>query len=142
MNILYFILTEVLWQAMAPINSILSLYSAGLVIISYDQKSRAEDPSSGRFKYLLGTLLENEQVLQHSPPSDCGAYLSLYVEALKFICEPLAKSINSERKQLVVDKDDFSAKTMLSTVQDAFHTLCQLTLSSPRYIQDIQVYFV
>lgn len=62
-------------------------------------------------------------------------YLSVYLEALKFLCQPLAKSINSERKQLVTEVDDASAMTMMSTVQDAFHILCHLILSSARYIQ-------
>ncbi|KAK7302457.1 hypothetical protein RJT34_13347 [Clitoria ternatea] len=69
--------------------------------------------------------------------SDCESsmiYLSVYLEALKFLCQPLAKSVNSERKQLVTNEDDASAMIILSTVQDAFHILCHLSLSSTRYI--------
>lgn len=62
-------------------------------------------------------------------------YLSFYIEALEFLCQPLATSVNSERKQLLSEKGDASAMTMLSTVVDAFHVLCQLILHSPRYIQ-------
>lgn len=166
-------LTKVVWQVMTPINSILRLYAAGLLLVSCNLRSRAGDlvsSGSAKFKCLLGALLENEKIIQSSPPllgslhicsksncmsssvedqhldshactrsaSDCEAsitYLSSYVEALKFLCQPLAKSVNSARKQLVTEKDDAFAMTMLSTVEDTFHVLCQLILSSPRYIQ-------
>jgi separase len=69
--------------------------------------------------------------------SDCYdsiTYLSFYIEALEFLCQPLAKSVNSERIQLLIGKDDASAMTMLSTVEDAFLALCQFILYSPRYM--------
>ncbi|KAF7803655.1 separase isoform X2 [Senna tora] len=56
-------------------------------------------------------------------------YRPYYLNALKFFCQPLAKSINSERKQLVAEKDGASAMTILSTVMDAFHLLCRIILS-------------
>jgi separase len=159
---------------MKPLNSILRLYAAGLLLVSCKLRSRAEDlVSSGtaKFECLLGTLLENKKILQSSPPllgslhicsrsscislsvvdqpfdghtctqsADCEAsrtYLSLYIKALEFLCLPFAKSVNSEWKQLITEKDDGSATTMLSTVEDAFHALCQSILYSPRYIQRI-----
>ncbi|KAG4399168.1 hypothetical protein GLYMA_08G184200v4 [Glycine max] len=155
-------------QVSTPINSILRLYAAGLLLVSCNLRSRTGDVASSgyaKFECLLGTLLENEKILQNSPPllgslhicikSNCMSssvedqcfagppcilsgfdaeasmtYLSVYLEALKFLCQPLAKSINSERKQLVTEVDDASAMTMMSTVQDAFHILCHLILSS------------
>lgn len=158
---------------MTSINSVLKLYAAGLLLVSCNLRSKTGDlASSGgaNFECLLGTLLENEKILQTSPPllgslhicrkSNCMSsaveyqcfdghpctqsgfdgkvsmtYLSVCLEALKFLCQPLAKSINSERKQLVTIVDDASAMTMLSTVQDAFHILCHLILSNTRYIQ-------
>ncbi|MED6157431.1 hypothetical protein PIB30_023002 [Stylosanthes scabra] len=90
--------------------------------------------------------MENQKMIQNSPPllghgqaftlldSGCEAsmmtYLPSYSEALKFLCKPLAKSVNSERKQLVTEEDDASTKKMLATVQDAFYILCQILLSS------------
>ncbi|KAJ1434987.1 SEPARIN core domain [Sesbania bispinosa] len=71
--------------------------------------------------------------------SDCEAsmtYRSFCIEALKFLCQPLVKSVNSERKQLVTEKDDTTAMTILSTVQDAFLILCHLILSSPSFISE------
>ncbi|RDX78338.1 Separase, partial [Mucuna pruriens] len=145
-------------QVMTPINSILKLYAAGLLLVSCNLRSRTGDlasSGSAKFECLLGILLENEKMLQSSPPllgsshscskSSCMSssvedqcfdgeasmtHLSVYLEALKFLCQPLAKSINSERKQLVTEVGDASAITMLSTVQDAFHILCHLILSS------------
>ena len=172
-NFLYSTLIEVVWQVMTPINSILRLYAAGLLLISCILRSRVGDLASCgsvKFECLIGTLLENQKMLQTSPSllgslhicsksncmssgvgdqcfhgqtctqsgSDCEAfmtYLPFYIEALKFVCQPLAKSVNSERKQLVTGEDDASAITMLSTVQDAFHILCHLLLSSQRCVQ-------
>jgi separase len=162
-----------LWQFMRPLNSILRLYAAGLLLVSCNLRSRAEDlvsPGIAKFECLLGALLENKKILQSSPPllgslhicsrssfmssnvvdqqfyghtctqlsSDCDnstTYLSFYIQALDFLCQPLAKTINSERKQLVIRKDDASAMTMLSIVEDVFHAFCQFILHSPRYIQ-------
>ncbi|TKY71312.1 Separase protein [Spatholobus suberectus] len=159
-------------QVMTPINSILRLYAAGLLLVSCNLRSRTGDlasSGSAKFECLLGTLLENEKILQNSPPllgslhicskSSCMSssvedqcfdghpdtlsgfdgkasmtYLPVYLEALKFLCQPLAKSINSERKQLVTEVDDASARTMLSTIQDAFHILCHLILSSASFM--------
>ncbi|KAK8469090.1 hypothetical protein PHAVU_006G212401 [Phaseolus vulgaris] len=155
-------------QVMTPINSILRLYAAGLLLVSCNLRSRTGDlasPGSAKFGCLLGTLHENKKILQNSPSllgslhicskSNCMSprvedqclagipwtlsgldsqasmtYQSVYVEALKFLCQPLAKSINSERKQLVTEVDDASDMTMMSTIQDAFHILCHLILSS------------
>ncbi|KAK7328241.1 hypothetical protein VNO77_22343 [Canavalia gladiata] len=161
-------------QVMTPINSILRLYAVGLLFISCNLRSRVGDPASSgsaKFECLLGTLLENEKMLQSSPPllgslhicsknnsklssvedqcfdghpctqsgSDCEAsstYLSVYIEALKFLCQPLSKSINSERTQLVTEEDDASTMTIVSTVQDAFHILCHLILSSTSFMPE------
>jgi separase len=158
---------------MRPLNSILRLYAAGLLLVSCNLRSRAEDlvsPGIANFECLLGALLEIKKILQSSPPllgslhicskggfmsssvvdqqfdgqtctqltSDCDdsmTYLSFYIQALDFLCQPLAKTINSERKQLVIRKDDASAMTMLSIVEDVFHAFCQFILHSPRYIQ-------
>ncbi|XP_058760955.1 separase-like [Vicia villosa] len=159
-------------QVMKPLNSILRLYAAGLLLVSCKLKSRAEGlvSSSGttKFECFLGTLLENKKILQSSPPllgsfhicsrsscispsvedqqfdghtctqsaSDCKVFItyqSFYVEALEFLCLPLAKSVNSERKQLLTEKTDASTMTMLSTVEDAFHALCQFILYSPSF---------
>ncbi|XP_024626543.1 separase [Medicago truncatula] len=156
-------------QFMRPLNSILRLYAAGLLLVNCNLRSRAEDlvsPGIVKFECLLGALLENKKILQSSPPllgslhicsrssfmsssvvdpqfdghtctqssSDCDdstTYLSSYIQALDFLCQPLAKTINSERKQLVTGKDDASAMTMLSIVEDVFHAFCQFTLHSP-----------
>ncbi|MED6119530.1 hypothetical protein PIB30_012720 [Stylosanthes scabra] len=133
-------------QVLTPINSILRLYAAGLLLVSCSLRSKVGDvvsSESAKFECLLGILMENQKMIQTSPPllgqtftlldSGCEAsmtYLPSYSEALKFLCKPLAKSVNSERKQLVTEEDDASAKKMLATVQDAFYILCQILLSS------------
>ncbi|XP_058750289.1 separase-like isoform X2 [Vicia villosa] len=158
-------------QFMKPLNSILRLYAAGLLLVSCKLKSGVEGlvfSGTTKFECFLGTLLENKKILQSSPPlhgsfhicsrsscmptsvedqqfdgptctqsaSDCEAvmtYQSFYVEALNFLCLPLVKSVNSERKQLLTEKIDASTMTMLSTVEDAFHALCQFILYNPRF---------
>ncbi|CAJ1963611.1 unnamed protein product [Sphenostylis stenocarpa] len=153
LHILYSTLIEVAGQVMTPINSIMRLYAAGLLLVSCNLRSRTGDvASSGSAKFgcLLGTLLENKKIVQNSPSllgslnicsrSNCMSsrvedqciagipwtlsgfnieasmtYLSVYVEALKFLCQPLAKSINSDRKQFVTEVDDALDMTMMST---------------------------
>ncbi|KAL1336318.1 hypothetical protein HN51_030706 [Arachis hypogaea] len=133
-------------KVLTPINSVLRLYAAGLLLVSCGLRSKVGDlaaSESAKFECLLGTLMENQKMIQTSPPllgqafawldSGCESYMTYlpsYSEALKFLCKPLAKSVNSERKQLVTEEDDASAITMLSTVQDAFYILCQILLSS------------
>ncbi|KAK7246828.1 hypothetical protein RIF29_41698 [Crotalaria pallida] len=161
-------------QVMMPINLILRLYAAGLLLVSCNLRSRAGDlaySGSAKFECLLGTLIGNEKIILGSPAllgplhvcsksncmsssvknerfagqacthsdSDCEVsltYTPFYLEALKFLCQPLAKSVNSERQQLVTEEDDGSTLTMLSTVQDAFHILCHLILSSQSLVSE------
>ncbi|KAJ7946655.1 putative Separase [Quillaja saponaria] len=54
------------------------------------------------------------------------SYLSCCLNALKFLCQPLAESVNLERKQLVQAAFDMAK---LSVVLDAFHQLCDVILS-------------
>ncbi|KAG4946681.1 hypothetical protein JHK87_042688 [Glycine soja] len=54
-------------KVMTPINSILRLYAAGLLLVCCDLRSRARDlasSGSAKFECLLGTLLENKKILQ------------------------------------------------------------------------------
>ncbi|XP_054803798.1 separase isoform X2 [Prosopis cineraria] len=153
-------IAEQLQQVMTPVRVILRLYIAGLLLISCDLRPRDGDlASSGgaKFQYLIGTLLDNENMLRDLPivigtlcgdldicsnvkekdlPSQISTlldstYVPYYLNALKFFSQPLAKSINSERKQLVAAKDGASAMNMLSTVLDAFLLLCHLIFSRP-----------
>ena len=69
LHILYSTLIEVTGQVMTPINSILRLYAAGLLLVSCNLRSRTGDlasSGSAKFEGLLGTLLENEKILQRS----------------------------------------------------------------------------
>ncbi|KAI9087156.1 hypothetical protein K1719_030791 [Acacia pycnantha] len=154
-------IAEHLQQVMTPVRVILRLYVAGLLLISCDLRSRDGDVGSlgvAKFHYLIGTLLDNENMLQdlsividalcgdlhicpnvkekdltHQISLQFGSmtYIPYYLNALKFFSQPLAKAINSERKQLIAAKDDVSATNMLSTILDAFYLLCHLILSCP-----------
>ncbi|OIV91544.1 hypothetical protein TanjilG_08956 [Lupinus angustifolius] len=168
------LLIEVVWQVMIPINPILRLYAAGLLLVSCNLMSKAGDlaySGSAKFECLHGTLIENDKLLLSSPTllsslhicsnrncitsgvkdkhfigqacthtgSDCEVsltYIPSYTEALKFLCHPLAKSVNSERQRLVTEEVDGSALAMLSTIQDAFHILCHLIISSPSFASE------
>ncbi|XP_019425826.1 PREDICTED: separase isoform X1 [Lupinus angustifolius] len=161
-------------QVMIPINPILRLYAAGLLLVSCNLMSKAGDlaySGSAKFECLHGTLIENDKLLLSSPTllsslhicsnrncitsgvkdkhfigqacthtgSDCEVsltYIPSYTEALKFLCHPLAKSVNSERQRLVTEEVDGSALAMLSTIQDAFHILCHLIISSPSFASE------
>ena len=71
---LYSTLIEVTGQVMTPINSILRLYAAGLLLVCCNLRSRARDlasSGSAKFECLLGTLLENKKILQRFGSWDC-----------------------------------------------------------------------
>ena len=67
-------LIEVTGQVMTPINSILRHYVAGLLLVCCNLRSRTgylASFGSAKFECLLGTLLENEKILQRSVSWDC-----------------------------------------------------------------------
>ncbi|XP_059463278.1 separase isoform X5 [Corylus avellana] len=57
------------------------------------------------------------------------AYLLFYLNALRFLCQPLAELVNSERKQLVSENEDAFVTTRLCVIQDIFHQFADIFLS-------------
>ncbi|OWM84928.1 hypothetical protein CDL15_Pgr027715 [Punica granatum] len=55
-------------------------------------------------------------------------YLPLYMNALKFLCQPLAELVNVERKQLLAGNEMGSAVTLLCAVQGALNQFCDVLL--------------
>ena len=60
------------------------------------------------------------------------AYLLSYLNALKFLCQPLADLVNSERKQLISENGDSFVTTKLCIIQDAFYQFTDIFLSCQR----------
>ncbi|KAF3975524.1 hypothetical protein CMV_001236 [Castanea mollissima] len=58
--------------------------------------------------------------------NDRKAYLLFYLNALKFLCQPLADLVNSERKQLVSENEDAFITTKISIIQDAFYQFADI----------------
>ncbi|KAK7839536.1 separase [Quercus suber] len=58
--------------------------------------------------------------------NDRKAYLLFYLNALKFLCQPLADLVNFERKQLVSENDDAFITTKLCIIQDAFYQFADI----------------
>ena len=64
--------------------------------------------------------------------NDRKAYLLCYLNALKFLCQPLADLVNSERKQLVSENEDAFVTTKLCIIQDAFYQFADIFHSCQR----------
>ncbi|KAI4296272.1 hypothetical protein L6164_036245 [Bauhinia variegata] len=158
-------------KVLLPINLILRLYAAGLLLTNCNLRAKDDGTSrSANFESMVGTLLDNENILHKLPAllgplsselniassTNCmtssvrskdfasqlwaqlgcdretsSTYLPYYIDALKFVCQPLAVSVNSEKKELLAKRDDGIALSKLSTIQDVFHHLCHLILSCP-----------
>ncbi|KAG6652968.1 separase isoform X5 [Carya illinoinensis] len=57
------------------------------------------------------------------------ASLAVYLNALKFLCHPLAELVNSERKQLISENEDAFVTTKLYIIQDALYHFADIFLS-------------
>ncbi|KAJ4836891.1 hypothetical protein Tsubulata_046816 [Turnera subulata] len=55
---------------------------------------------------------------------DRKVYLHAYLNALKFLCQPLAEMVNAYDKHIVAEGANAVFSTVLSSVQDAFHHFC------------------
>lgn len=60
------------------------------------------------------------------------ASLAVYLNALKFLCHPLAELVNSERKQLISENEDAFVTTKLYIIQDALYHFADIFLSCQR----------
>ncbi|KAL4372623.1 hypothetical protein AHAS_Ahas05G0000300 [Arachis hypogaea] len=125
--------------------SILRLYATGLLLDDSTSQSRIGDPASTRslkFDCQLGNLLKQQNVLQTSLDSLCSVaeasltYLPFCSHPLRFLCLPLANSIDEEMSQFVNKVVDASVEKLMSTVQDQFHILCNSILSSPSFTSE------
>lgn len=55
-------------------------------------------------------------------------YMLSYLNALKFLCQPLAELINSEKKEIVSEIETTPAHEQLCSIQDAFYQLSDVFL--------------
>uniref|UniRef100_F6H960 Separase n=1 Tax=Vitis vinifera TaxID=29760 RepID=F6H960_VITVI len=56
------------------------------------------------------------------------AYLLLYLNALKFLCQPLAELVNLERVQIIAESEAISSSAKLCHIQNALHQFCDVFL--------------
>ncbi|XP_011657385.1 separase isoform X3 [Cucumis sativus] len=73
---------------------------------------------------------------EHEVPSFLSwteAYLSSYLDAIKFLCKPLAESVNSERKEILAEDKAASA---LYNIQNILHHFCDVFLFRQRCASD------
>ncbi|XP_050938056.1 separase isoform X2 [Cucumis melo] len=73
---------------------------------------------------------------EHEVPSLVSwteAYLSSYLDAIKFLCKPLAESVNSERKEILAEDKAASA---LYNIQNTLYHFCDVFLFCRRRASD------
>ncbi|PON60261.1 Peptidase C50, separase [Parasponia andersonii] len=58
--------------------------------------------------------------------NDEKAYLLSYLIALKYICLPLAELVNSEKKQMIVEREAAAVSSRLSDIQEVFDQFCDV----------------
>ncbi|XP_022978634.1 separase isoform X2 [Cucurbita maxima] len=60
-------------------------------------------------------------------------YLSSYLDAIKFFCQPLAESVNAERKEILAED---KASPVLYNIQNTLHQFCDVFLFCQRRAYD------
>jgi len=65
---------------------------------------------------------------------DNRVYLLGYLNALEFLCQPLAELVNMEKKQIVAESDVASVSTFLFSIQEAFDQFFDVFLFFHRYV--------
>lgn len=63
-----------------------------------------------------------------------GVHFLLYINALKFLCEPLAELINKERKHILAGSEVDTAVAVLCLIQDALNKFCSVLLFHCRLV--------
>ncbi|CAH2071302.1 unnamed protein product [Thlaspi arvense] len=117
------------YKAIPQANLILRLYSAGLPVHVFDVKLRKIVRKKLRLEALLGDdEIWNSSVslwglIQHYH-KDAVEYTPPYLDALKFLCQPLASLINSEKKKMVPGRVLTCYTAHLSVIQDIFLQFC------------------
>lgn len=62
------------------------------------------------------------------------AYVVSYLNALKFLCQPLAELVNLEKKEIIAVTEAASFHPQLCTIQDAFYQYCDAFISFQRQV--------
>ncbi|KAK3002113.1 hypothetical protein RJ639_021722 [Escallonia herrerae] len=87
-------------------------------------------PSSAEYKDSLHPVCLPTEFNCESPvcTEKEKSVMLLYCSALKFMCQPLAELVNSERKDVIAGNEGVSFSTKLSTIQDVCHQFCDVYL--------------
>ena len=120
----------------------MALYSAGLLIFSFDCQSRIDESTTRRS---TGFFLDDEEMLQQLPIYldlikeffDIGgsrnglskkqiSHVLCYCNVLKFLCQPLASFIVKERKEIFAVRNHAIFITNLKIIQDVFNQFCYI----------------
>ncbi|XP_027157654.1 separase [Coffea eugenioides] len=129
-------------QAIPLIGSTMALYSAGLLIFSFDCQSRIDESTTRRS---TGFFLDDEEMLQQLPIYldlmkeffDIGgsrnglskkqiSHVLCYCNVLKFLCQPFASFIVKERKEIFAVRNHAIFITNLKIIQDVFNQFCYI----------------
>ncbi|OMO79929.1 Peptidase C50, separase [Corchorus capsularis] len=93
-----------------------------------------------RERYIISDMecknLVNQMSLQPESKGQCSmtckdrkACLVMYYNILKFLCQPLAALVNSERKKILAETEASSDSCKLYMIQDAFYQFCDCFFS-------------
>lgn len=63
---------------------------------------------------------------------DKKACLVMYYNTLKFLCQPLAELVNSDKKRILAETEASSDSSSLCIIQDAFYQFCDSFFSLER----------
>ncbi|KAK4751903.1 hypothetical protein SAY87_020701 [Trapa incisa] len=83
------------------------------------------DDSHGRTGSCKYVFPDSSLVMKHTKE---GVHFLLYMNALKFLCQPLSELINTERKHILAGNEADTAVTVLHLAQDALNTFCSVFL--------------
>ncbi|CAA2934735.1 separase isoform X1 [Olea europaea subsp. europaea] len=143
-------------EAFSSINLILRLHATGLLmspLICQSNGKKVANSSNIKERSALQFLRNKGDMLQQlsdlldlakgqfniggkeSSFYERVSYLSSYYDALKFLCQPIAECIHSERTEIFAETEGASYWTNLGSIQDAFQQLCYIFLTYQRCSQ-------
>ncbi|XP_010540470.1 PREDICTED: separase isoform X2 [Tarenaya hassleriana] len=147
-------IASVFSEAIPHLNMIVRLYSAGLSIGISDFKLREGDVKETTDDWQIRALLDDEDRWQNLVSllgliESCNSKTNVtctnnskktyelpYVDALKFLCLPLADLINSMKRKIVLETEFACPSAHLSVLQEVFLHCCDGCLFLQRSMSD------
>ncbi|GMI87982.1 EXTRA SPINDLE POLES, RADIALLY SWOLLEN 4, homolog of separase, HOMOLOGY OF SEPARASE 1 [Hibiscus trionum] len=123
-------------QATVPVDLILRLYATALdfaehnVKLKYDNYTTSKGAENASAIDIL--FLERDKLHTLSALGERKAYLVMYYNTLKFLCQPLAELVNAEKKRILSETEASSDSRNLCIIRDAFDQFCDSFFSLER----------